>query len=246
MDASRYRLLGGDSCLAHCLRWSFRPGNRGRSSVRRHHVQAVAYGAADNWLLADVFRAVVRRDLQSFHCPRLDLSDHHRRLLADHYDPLETNSRRAAKFFSMMSPGNALHDPVFRTYLLIVPALISCGGVILAILQYGFRKQLDGIWDTWRSWIVMAAIGLLFVFAGRVATITGVTLLSILAFKEFASTSRLDHDRWMTGVVYAGIIMVGLVSILYGLPGQEIDSGWYSLFLVLPAFIIPLIVLVPI
>ena len=145
-----------------------------------------------------------------------------------------------------MSPGNALHDPVFRTYLLIVPALISCGGVILAILQYGFRKQLDGIWDTWRSWIVMAAIGLLFVFAGRVATITGVTLLSILAFKEFASTSRLDHDRWMTGVVYAGIIMVGLVSILYGLPGQEIDSGWYSLFLVLPAFIIPLIVLVPI
>jgi phosphatidate cytidylyltransferase len=136
----------------------------------------------------------------------------------------------------MMSPAQALNDPIFRAYLLIVPISIACGGAILALLQFGFRKNLGEIWSTYRSWIGMAAIGLLFVFIGRVAVIVGVTLLSILAFKEFARASQLNRDRWMTAAGYIGIIAIGVVSSLRDL----------RLFLGVPLFFIPVILLIPI
>jgi phosphatidate cytidylyltransferase len=136
----------------------------------------------------------------------------------------------------MMSPAQALHDPIFRAYLLIVPISIACGGGILALLQFGLRKNLGEIWSTYRSWIIMAAIGLLFVFIGRIAVIVGVTLLSILAFREFARASQLNRDRWMTAAGYIGIIAIGVASSLRDL----------RLFLAVPLFLIPLIFLIPV
>ena len=109
----------------------------------------------------------------------------------------------------MMSPQTALHDPVFRAYLLIVPVSLALGGAILGFLHWGLKKELGAIWKTYRSWLVMASIGLLVVFAGRVPVIVGVTLLSIFGFKEFARSSGLYRDWWMTGAVYAGIVAVG-------------------------------------
>src|SRR5947208_4221009 len=112
----------------------------------------------------------------------------------------------------MMSPQTALHDPVFRAYLLIVPTSLALGGAILGLLHWGLKKKLGAIWKTYRSWLVMASIGLLVVFAGRVPVIAGVTLLSIFGFKEFARSSGLYRDWWMTGAVYVGIVAVGVTS----------------------------------
>jgi len=109
-----------------------------------------------------------------------------------------------------MSPQTALHDPVFRAYLLIVPVSLGLGGAILGFLHGGLKKELGSIWKTYRSWLVMASIGLLVVFAGRVPVIVGVTLLSVFGFKEFARSSGLYRDWWMTGAVYAGIVAVGV------------------------------------
>src|SRR5438874_4727823 len=109
----------------------------------------------------------------------------------------------------MMSPARALHDPIFREYLAIVPIALLCGGVVLTVLQYGLKINLGSIWATYRSWIVMATLGLLVVWAGRTAVITGVTILSIFAFREFARVSGLTRDRWLTIVVYGGIVSVG-------------------------------------
>ena len=146
----------------------------------------------------------------------------------------------------MMSPQTALHDPVFRAYLIIIPVSLAAGGVILAFLQWGLKKELGSIWSTYRSWLIMALAGFVFVFGGRVPTIVGVTLLAIFAFKEFARASGLYRDWWMTGAVYAGIIAVGVASLMPHPRGEEPGTGWYGFFVAVPVFAIALILLIPI
>ena len=78
-----------------------------------------------------------------------------------------------------MSPHQALHDPTYLAYLGIIFGSIAAGGVVLAILSWGFNKDLGSIWTTYRSWLVIAPIGLAVVFAGRIPTIIGINLLAI-------------------------------------------------------------------
>jgi phosphatidate cytidylyltransferase len=145
-----------------------------------------------------------------------------------------------------MSPQVALHDPVYRAYLWIVPISLAFGGVILGFLRWGLKKELGPVWSTYRSWLFMAPIGLAVVFAGRVPTIVGVTLLAIFGFKEFARASGLYRDWWMTGAVYAGIVTVGIASLMPHPRGNEPGTGWYGFFVAVPVFAIALILLIPI
>jgi phosphatidate cytidylyltransferase len=146
----------------------------------------------------------------------------------------------------MMSPQVALHDPVFRAYFVIVIVSLALGGVVLGFLRFGLKKELGPIWSTYRSWLIMAPIALLIVFAGRVPFIIGVTLLAIFGFKEFARASGLYRDWWMTGAVYAGIVTVGLASLMPHPRGEEPGTGWYGFFVAVPVFAIALILLIPI
>src|SRR3954462_11944968 len=107
-----------------------------------------------------------------------------------------------------MSPQIALHDPVFRAYFWIVLISLVIGGAVLGFLRFVLKKETASMMKTYWSWILIAGIGLLVVFLGRVATIVGVTLLAVYAFKEFARASGLYRDWWMTGAVYAGIVTV--------------------------------------
>src|SRR5438477_666226 len=145
-----------------------------------------------------------------------------------------------------MLPQIALHDPVFRAYFLIVLISLAVGGTVLGFLRMVLKKDTASMFRTYWSWLVIAAIGLLVVFAGRIPTIVGVTLLAICAFKEFARASGLDRDWWMTGAVYTGIITVGVASLVSHPRGQEPGTGWYGFFVAAPVFAIALILLVPI
>lgn len=144
-----------------------------------------------------------------------------------------------------MSPAIAIRDPVFKTYLVIVPITLVIGGLVLAVVHYGFKKELGSIWATYRSWIVMAGLGLLFVFLGRFAVIAGVCILSLAAFRELARASGL-RDIWLTSAVYSGIVAVAIASLVTHPYGQEPGTGWYGLFAVLPVFAITLIMIIPI
>jgi phosphatidate cytidylyltransferase len=145
-----------------------------------------------------------------------------------------------------MSPQHALHDPIFLAYLRVIFVSLLMGGIVLAILHWGFRKNLGSIWSTYRSWLVMAPVGLAAVFAGRVPTILGITLLALFGFKEFARASGLYRDWWMTGAVYAGILTVGTASLMPHPRGAEPGPGWYGFFVAVPVFAIALILVVPI
>src|SRR5437867_9440457 len=145
-----------------------------------------------------------------------------------------------------MSPQIALHDPIFRAYFWIVLISLAIGGAALGFLRVVLKKDTVSMFRTYWSWIFMAGIGLIVVFFGRIPTIVGVTLLAIYAFKEFAHASGLYRDSWMTGAVYAGIVTVGIVSIMSHPRGEEQGTGWYGFFGAMPAFAIALILLIPI
>jgi phosphatidate cytidylyltransferase len=145
-----------------------------------------------------------------------------------------------------MSPQIALHDPVFRAYFAIVLVSLAIGGAVLGLLRFILKRETASMFQTYWSWILMAGIGLLVVFLGRIPTIVGVTLLAIYAFKEFARASGLYRDWWMTGAVYAGIIAVGIASLISHPRGEEPGTGWYGLFVAVPVFAIALILLIPI
>ena len=145
-----------------------------------------------------------------------------------------------------MSPQIALHDPVFHAYFVIVLISLALGGAILGFLRFVLKKETESMFKTYWSWILMAGIGLIVVFLGRVPTIIGVTLLAIFAFKEFARASGLYRDWWMTGAGYAGIITVGIASLISHPRGEEPGTGWYGFFVAVPVFAIALILIIPI
>jgi phosphatidate cytidylyltransferase len=145
-----------------------------------------------------------------------------------------------------MSPQTALHDPVFRAYVVIVIISLGFGGAVLGFLRLVLKKETTSMFKTYWSWLLIAALGVLFVFAGRITTIAGVTLLGTFAFKEFARASGLYRDWWMTGAVYAGIITVGVASLVSHPRGEEPGTGWYGFFVAVPVFAIALILLIPI
>jgi phosphatidate cytidylyltransferase len=145
-----------------------------------------------------------------------------------------------------MSPHIALHDPVFRAYFCVVLVLLAIAGAVLAFLRFVLKKETASMFKTYWSWVLIAGIGFIVVFLGRIPTIVGVTLLAIYAFKEFSRASRLYRDAWMTGAVYAGILMVGLASLISDPRSEERGTGWYGFFVATPAFAMALILLIPI
>jgi phosphatidate cytidylyltransferase len=145
-----------------------------------------------------------------------------------------------------MSPEIALHDPVFRDYFGIVLISLAIAGAVLGYLRFVLKKQTASMFKTYWSWILIAGIGFIVVFLGRIPTIVGVTLLAIYAFKEFANASGLYRDSWMTGAVYTGIITLGIAALISQPRGEEQGTGWYGFFVAVPAFAIALILLIPI
>lgn len=143
-----------------------------------------------------------------------------------------------------MTPSLALQSEIFHRYALFVGILLAGAGIVLLLLTFVFKKNVAGVWRTYRSWWLMAPLVLGAVFAGREATIVGVGLLAAFSFKEFARATGLYQDWWMIGVVYLAITSLFAVVLLTD--PRTGESGWYGLFMALPAFSVCAIVFVPI
>jgi len=143
-----------------------------------------------------------------------------------------------------MSPDAALASNVFLTYLGILLGLLAVAGAAIGVLGLILKKDVSHAWKSYRSWLIMIPLVIVCVFLGRLATIAFFTLLAIFGFKEYARAMGLYRDWGMTGAVYLGILGVGVFSAMYdprlGVP------GWYGMFIVWPAYVIALILLVPI
>jgi phosphatidate cytidylyltransferase len=143
-----------------------------------------------------------------------------------------------------MSVQAALQSEVFRTYLLMVGALLVFAGGVLAMLTWALNKNVQPIWATYRGWLVMVPLVLGCILLGRAATIVGCTLVAILGLKEFARATGLYRDWWMTGIVYLATVAIAVVSLVPDPSSGE--PGWFGLFTGLPVYAITLVLMVPI
>ncbi len=142
-----------------------------------------------------------------------------------------------------MSVTAALQSDIFLAYLYIVGAVLAVAGTLLGLLTL-LGKNVTGIWQTYRGWLVMIPIVLGTILLGRTATIAGVTLLAVIGFKEYARATGLYDDWWLTGLVYLSIVGLGATSL--ATDPRLGYSGWYGLFMSLPAYVIATIVMVPV
>ena len=142
-----------------------------------------------------------------------------------------------------MSIDAALNSSIFLTYLAIVGGLLATAGVLLTIMSL-LGKNVSSAWSSYRGWLVMVPIVMGTIFLGRSATIIGITLLALFGFREFARATGLYSDWLMTGTVYVGIALLGLVAHLVD-PRLK-GPGWYGMFMALPVYVIGAVLLVPI
>jgi phosphatidate cytidylyltransferase len=143
-----------------------------------------------------------------------------------------------------MSPHRALQSPVFLFYLALGASLLFCGGLVLAVLKWGLKKDVDHAWAAYCGWLVMTPVLLLVYFLGREVAILLAILLAILAFREFARTTGLCRDGILTNVVYVGIVALAIVCLM---PDPNSGSpGWYGLFMAMPVFVVAVILAIPV
>src|SRR3972149_4327554 len=119
-----------------------------------------------------------------------------------------------------MSPSTALHIQVFLAYVAIALGLLVTAALVMAILKWAFRREVSHAWAAFRGWLIMVPLVLGSILLGRVVSIVFFTLVAIFGFREFARATVLGRDRAMTGIVYLGIIAVGMLCLAVDPTGE--------------------------
>jgi phosphatidate cytidylyltransferase len=135
-------------------------------------------------------------------------------------------------------------NPVFRSYLVVLAGLLTVAGVLLGVLRFGLKKNVDHAWKAYRGWLIIIPLVFTALYFGRLTTIVFFTLLALGAFSEFARATGLYRDWWMTGIVLAGIAAVGVVS--YVDTPVTGERGWYGMLMALPVYVVSAILMIPI
>jgi phosphatidate cytidylyltransferase len=143
-----------------------------------------------------------------------------------------------------MSPQAALASPIYCFYATGAAGLLLAAGVVLALLKWGFRKDVDHAWRAYCGWLILAPLAFGCIFLGRGMAIAFLTLLGLAGFREFARATGLYRNGSMTSAVYAGILVAGTLCIVRD-PATG-KPGWYSMFMALPIFAVAVILAVPI
>jgi len=143
-----------------------------------------------------------------------------------------------------MSPKEALASEVFHWYVGLVVAVLVVAGATLAVLKWGFQKDVSHAARKYHGWLIMTPLVVLSLFLGREVTVVFFTILAIFAFKEYARATGLYDDWGMTGTVYLGILALSACTLL---PDWKRDvPGCFGTFIVFPIFVIAAILLIPI
>jgi len=135
-------------------------------------------------------------------------------------------------------------DPLLAVYASAIIAVLVLAGLALLFLSIGLKKDVSGPWRTYRGWLIMIPLLLGALWLGRTATVVGIGLLSIAAFKEFARATGLYRDWWYTITVYLGIAGVTVLALVA--QPRTGAAGWYGLFMACPVYVVAFLVTVPV
>jgi phosphatidate cytidylyltransferase len=120
-------------------------------------------------------------------------------------------------------------DPL-RFYTVATVVFVVVVSALLALVR------LPGVWVPIRTWLVMLPLALGALWIGQAGWVLLVTVISLVAFTEFARVTGLLKERPLVAVVYAAIVAENLFALL----------GTYNLFMATPMWAILALTLVPI
>ena len=132
----------------------------------------------------------------------------------------------------------------FRLYLIIIASCLVGAAVVLGIASRMLGRNVEKVWSTYRSWLVMIPLAMFGIYLGRVGTIVFVTSLMFVACYEFARATKLTSDKWMLGAVMILIGATGLTALIHD-PLYN-TAGSLPLFLAMPMYAIALVLVVPV
>ena len=89
-----------------------------------------------------------------------------------------------------MSPSAALASEVFRIFALLTTGLLVVGGATIAVVRFGFAKDVSHAWDSYRGWLVMIPTIAASLFAGRAVAICFFAIIAVAAFTEYARAKQ--------------------------------------------------------
>lgn len=136
-----------------------------------------------------------------------------------------------------------LDNEILRRYVVLAGIVFVGAGVLVAGLRLAGR-DVDHAWSSLKGWLVMIPLVLGSLALGRVATIVFLTAVALAAFREYARATGLHRHLLFMGTVYLGIVAVGF-SVWVEAPRLGVN-GWYGLFMALPAYVMALILVLPI
>jgi len=140
-----------------------------------------------------------------------------------------------------MSPSAALANEVFRIFALLTTALLVIGGATIAIVRFGFSKDVSHAWNSYRGWLVMVPTIAVSLFVGRAAAICFFAIIAVAAFIEYARATGLHRDLMMTFTALGGIAVIAAVALTQdSVTGA---SGSYGMFMAVPVFVSAALVL---
>jgi len=140
-----------------------------------------------------------------------------------------------------MSPSAALANEVFRIFALLTTALLVIGGATIAIVRFGFSKDVSHAWNSYRGWLVMVPTIAVSLFVGRAAAICFFAIIAVAAFIEYARATGLHRDLMMTFTALGGIAAIAAVALTQdSVTGA---SGSYGMFMAVPVFVSAALVL---
>jgi phosphatidate cytidylyltransferase len=129
----------------------------------------------------------------------------------------------------MPSVETITHDPL-AFYSVATAVTVVVVSALLALVR------LPGAWVPIRTWLIMLPIALGALWLGQLAWIVLITVISLVAFSEFARVTRLAEVRPFVAVVVVAIVAENLFALL----------GAYDLFMATPMWAILALTLVPI
>jgi phosphatidate cytidylyltransferase len=134
-----------------------------------------------------------------------------------------------------MSPSAALESYVFRIFVFLTIGLLLGGGATIAIVRFGFAKEVSHAWNAYRGWLLMLPIVGASLFAGRAIAICFFVIVAGVAFTEYARATGLHRNLRMMSTSLAGIFAIAVVALAHDPATGE--PGWYGLFMAMPVFV---------
>jgi phosphatidate cytidylyltransferase len=125
---------------------------------------------------------------------------------------------------------NGIAQDPLHFYTVATVVFVIVVSALLALVR------LPGVWVPIRTWLVMLPLALGALWIGQAAWVLLVTVISLIAFTEFARVTGLLQERPLVAVVYAAIVAENLFAF----------RGTYNFFMATPMWAILALTVVPI